>query len=336
MFEVLALIVAVPVAVLFQGVALHYLLHPSALAEPLTAFLGAQALAAAGQAVVFRRLLPAAQRFPRGAVLAQLWLLSFLVPCVGGLLEVVVTACGVWLPLPGKSRAMTTLGRPAFVSYLVSRVSHGGGARVQSRLANENVATHDRLAALVAIQHLPTRTTGGLLRDLLADPVDDLRLLAYGRLDQAENEIVTRISDGREALEHAQEEDEIHMLHHRLAELHFELVYQRLAQGDVHAHTIGQAEAHVRAALAVGEGERDAALWLLRARLALARGAAEEAGPFLERARALGFPRERLLPWLAEVAFRQGRHTQASEIVGELAARTGAPALKAVVEYWTR
>jgi len=336
MIDALVLLVVAPIAVLLQSAALWGAWHPPAWANPLALFFLLQAFAAAAEAVVFRRMLPAAQREPRAAVLAHLWLLSFLAPCVGGLIEVLVTAVGAWMPLPRQSRSIATLGRPTFVSHLVSRVVHGAGARVQSRLANAKATTDDRLAALVAIQHLPTRTTGALLRDLLADPVDDLRLLAYGRLDQAENEIVTRISDGRAALERAESDEDKHTLHRQLAELHFELIYQQLAYGDVHAHTIGQAEAHVRAALATKDGERDAALWLLQARLALARSAPDEAGPFLEQARDLGFPRERLLPWLAEVAFRQGQPAQAAAIVGELAARAGAPALKPVIEYWTR
>ncbi|MFX1716140.1 hypothetical protein [Paraburkholderia sp. A1RO-5L] len=334
------LVLALPLAVLLQGAALWSALHPNAgsviPAGPLANALLLQALAAAAEAIVFRAMLPAAQREPGRTALAHLWVLSFFVPCVGGLLEVLASHAGARLAIARQSRALDVVGRPEFVSHLVSRVSHAAGARVQARLANRHGATGDRLAALVSIQQLPTRTTGELLRNLLADPVDDLRLLAYGMLDQAENEIVNAIFACRDALERAGTEAEQQTLHRQLAELHFELVYQRLAQGDVYHHAIAEAEKHARCAQTLAHGERDAALYLLLARLALARDRADEAAPLLARARELNFPRERLLPWLAEAAFRQGHHAEATAIVGELARHAGTPALKPVIDYWTR
>jgi polysaccharide biosynthesis protein PelE len=336
MSDAAAILLVLPFAALLQGAALWSAFHPPAGFEPLACFLVLQVFAAAAEAVLFRRMMPAAQQEPRRAALAHLWALSFFAPCVGGLLEVLASRIGAKLAIARASREIDAVGRPEFVSHLVSRVSHAAGARVQARLANRHAATGDRLAALVSIQQLPTRTTGTLLRDLLADPVDDLRLLAYGMLDQAENEIVNQIFACRDALARAGTETEQQALHRQLAELHFELVYQRLAQGDVYHHAIAEAEAHARKAQALAQGDRDAALCLLLARLALARDRADEATPLLERARELSFPRERLLPWLAEAAFRQRRHAEAAAIVGELARHAGTPALKPVIDYWTR
>jgi polysaccharide biosynthesis protein PelE len=330
------ILLMLPFAALLQGAALWSAFHAPASFDPLACFLVPQALAAAAEAVLFRRMMPAAQREPRRATLANLWALSFFAPCVGGLLEVIASRLGARFAVEREAHEIDAVGQPEFVSHLVSRVSHAAGARVQARLANRHAATGDRLAALVSIQQLPARTTGALLRDLLADPVDDLRLLAYGMLDQAESEIVNQILSYRDALAHAGTETEQQALHRQLAELNFELVYQRLAQGDVYRHAIAEAEMHARKAQALAQGDRDAALCLLLARLALARDQPREATPLLERARELAFPRERLLPWLAEAAFRQHHHAEAAAIVGELARQAGTPVLKPVIDYWTR
>lgn len=336
MRDAAAITLVLPLAALLQGAALWSGFDPPAGLPALACFLALQAFAAAAEAVLFRRLLPAAQREPRSAALLHLWALSFFMPCVGGLLEVLASAAGSRSGAPREAGATGLVGRPEFVSHLVSRVSHAAGSRVRARLANRHAATSDRLAALVSIQQLPTRATGALLRDLLADPADDLRLLAYGMIDQAENDIVNRIFASQEALSRADTDAERHALHRRIAELNFELVYQRLAHGDVHHHALAEADKHARRAQALAHGERDAALHLLLARLALARGRADEAAPLLDRARALNFPRERLLPWLAETAFRRGRHAEAATLVGELARHAGTPALKPVIDYWNR
>ncbi len=336
MSDAASILLVLPLAMLLQGSALWSVFHPPAGVEPLACFLALQALAAAAEAVLFRCLMPTARQEPRGGVLLHLWTLSFFAPCVGGLLEVLASVAGARLAIARESRPIDIVGRPEFVSHLVSRVSHTAGARVQARISNRQASTDDRLAALISIQQLPTRTTGALLRNLLADPVDDLRLLAYGMLDQAENEIINRIFACEDALPRTDTKAEQQALHRQLAELHFELVYQRLARGDVYRHALAEAEMHARKAQALAEGERDAALCLLLARLALAGDRADEATPLLERARALNFPRERLLPWLAEAAFRQGRHAEVAAIVGELAQDAGTPTLQPVIDYWTR
>jgi tetratricopeptide (TPR) repeat protein len=248
---------------------------------------------------------------------------------------VLLTSClwAAWFPGTRESDQLADVPRPEFVTYLVSRVSHGGGARLQARLINTQVSSTDRLTALVAIQSMPTRTTGTLLRDLLADPIEDVRLIAYGTLDQAENEIMQKIFTTGKALEQAKDDSERHAINRRLAELYFELVYQNLVQGAVYRHTLEQADRYARAALAIDE--KDAALWLIRGRLALAEGRPDEAGQYMERALELGFPRERVIPWLAEVAFLRGDYAQTGQWLATLGNAAAMPTLKPTVTYWS-
>ena len=324
---------AVVVAAIAQVVALRQLLHPAASVDPLLLFLVLQAVAGLAEAVALSGFLPVRYREPWGASLLLLWLLCTFVPLCGGL--VVLTSC-IWAAcFPGsrESGLLADVPRPQFVTWLVSRVSHGGGARLQARLANTQVPATDRLSALVAIQGMPTRTTGTLLRELLADSLEDVRLIAYGTLDHAENEIMQKIFQTGKALEAANDDRERHALNRRLAELHFELVYQNLVQGVVYRHTLEQADRHARAALETDDS--DAALWLIRGRLALADGKPEDAEACMSRAQALGFPRERLVPWLAEVAYLRGDYRQVSTLLASLGNAAVFPTLKPVVSYWS-
>jgi hypothetical protein len=262
-----------------------------------------------------------------------LWLACTFVPLFGGL--VVLISC-LWAALfPGDkdSDQLADVPRPEFVTYLVSRVSHGGGARLQARLANTQVSPTDRLSALVAIQSMPTRTTGTLLRELLADPLEDIRLIAYGTLDHAENEIMQKIFQTSKALEATGSDVERHALNRMLAELYFELVYQNLVQGAVYRHTLQQADRYAQAALETDRS--DAALWLIRGRLALANGQPNAAHEFIGQALALGFPRERLVPWLAEADFLRGDYVRVKQLLASLGNAAALPTLKPVVKYWS-
>ncbi|CAN7577987.1 hypothetical protein LJR230_004068 [Trinickia sp. LjRoot230] len=287
------------------------------------------------QALLCHALLPAAYREPRGWALLWLWLACSFVPLLGGMVVLASCVWAAWFPGEDHKDRYGDIAAPQFVSYLISRVSHGGGARLQARLVNTQVAAQDRLSALVAIQSMPTRTTGPLLRDLLADPIEDVRLIAYGALDRAENEIMQRIFRTSEALEQtrADAREERHTLHRQLAELYFELVYQNLVQGAVYRHTLEQADRH--ATIALENDDNDAALWLIRGRVALANNQAEAAGRYIGKAEARGFPRERLVPWLAEAAFLRGEYSRVSELLGSLGNTAALPVLKPLVRYWS-
>ncbi len=263
-----------------------------------------------------------------------MWIFCTFVPLFSGIVVLVSCIWAVVFPGAKKSDELADVPRPEFVTYLVSRVSHGGGARLQARLANTQVASTDRLSALVAIQSMPTRTTGTLLRDLLADLLEDIRLIAYGTLDHAENEIMQKIFQTSKTLEVTAKDSERHALNRLLADLYFELVYQNLVQGAVYKNTLEQADRYAQVALETDPG--DAALWLIRGRLSLAQGMPEEeAHAHIERALELGFPRERLVPWLAEAAFLRGDYKRVSKLLASLGNAASLPTLKPVVKYWS-
>jgi polysaccharide biosynthesis protein PelE len=335
MSDVLIPALATLIALALQYAALAGVPHAPAALDPFLAFCVLQAVAGCVEAWAIRLLLPASYQQPARPTLLLLWLLCTLVPLAGGLIALVSCAWAYWFPAARANDQLTDVARPQFVTHLVSRVSHGSGARLQARLANTQVSTTDRLSALVAIQNMPTRTTGSLLRGLLTDPVEDIRLIAYGTLDQAENEIMQKIFDNTKALESAATDDERHALHCRLAELHFELVYQNLVQSAVFQHTLEEAERHAAIALSLASSDKDAALWLIRGRLALASSQPDAAAAHLAEAQRLGFPRERLLPWLAEAAFLKGDYARTRELLASLGSAAALPVLKPVVEYWS-
>lgn len=300
---------------------------------PFLIYLAWQCVAGFAEAVMFRECLPYEYRFPRKATLLLLWLACTLVPLLGGF--IILFACGwaKWFPGTVPSPQIVIVPRPTFVSNLVSQVTHGSGARLQARVSNVAVPAPDRLSALVAIQQMPTRTTSPLLRELLTDPLEDVRLIAYGRMDQAENEIMQKIFAARKQIAYAANDSQLQALHRLLAELYFELAYQNIVQGAVQTHALQQADQHAQEALAIRGG--DAALWLRRGRLALVNGNPTLARESFEQARKLGFPADRLAPWMAEAAFLNGDYDAVHTLLEPLRSHAALPVFKPVVEYWS-
>ncbi|MCG5258858.1 lipopolysaccharide N-acetylglucosaminyl transferase [Cupriavidus gilardii] len=341
------------------------------------AYLGMQAAAAAMLAMPLRRLLARYIRTPIRPASAYLLVAGAFVP-LGGLLVVLLgMALAAPRPRARAARGLAFVPLPESVSGPGACVSHGAGpndgrhgcvlpgspdraaGRLRAELANAAASDARRLSALGALQAMPARSTSPLLRALLDDSIDDVRLLAYGMLDAAEQRLTRQILQAQDCL-HALGDDgdpaSRAAVHEHLAQLHWELVYQNLAQGDVRSHTLEQADRHAEAALqalsqapgattlylraADGSGVASpvAGLWQLRGRLALARRDPAAARAALQRATALGFPRERALPLLAEAAYLEGDFAAVGAAMRSLRQAASLPALpqlQPLLRYWT-
>lgn len=301
-------------------------------------------------------LLPERYRQWRRPQFAFLWLLLAVVPLLGLLCAPLAIALGTSLRHRERNLPIEHVDEPQFAAGSVGTVSYGRGARLKAELQNADAPTSFRMTALLAMQSMPVRTVSPLLQDMLADPLDDIRLLAYGILDNREKQLTQRIlaerakldartgdkADGkrdgkadnkadnkRAAPLSAAERGEINKA---LAELYGELIYENLVTGDVYRNAADQADAYARAAL--DDLPDDAALWRLRGRLALGNGELDAAETMLGRAIEFGFPRERMLPYLAEAAYLRGDYARVRALLAESTQYATLPTLRPVLEYW--
>jgi len=314
---------------------------PDALAAPtntalLLSCLALQAVGALCIALGSVRLLPPRYRHPRHSPLAYLWLFSFALPFGGLLCTLGAFALAAALPRTERNRPIDLIYEPEFVANLMGTVSYGRGARLKAELQNAEASTSFRMTALLAMQSMPVRTVSPLLQSMLADPLDDIRLLAYGILDSREKQLTQRILAERAKLDGkgqpAAVGDAWRLANKTLAELYGELIYENLVTGDVYRNAAEQADAYARAALEADPD--DAALWRLRGRLALDAQDCDAAQALLQRAIDRGFPRERMLPYLAETAYVRRDFARVRQLLAQIDARSALPTLQPVLAYW--
>ena len=212
-------------------------------------------------------------------------------------------------------------------------------AGLRSFLSNSDVPMNSRMGAMVALQYVSGRVSSPLLRDVLSDPSEDLRLLAYGMLDNQEKRINRAIDEELKIFATASQDateaplnEEALTAAQRLSDLYWELVYQELALGDLRHYAIKESLRYCQ--LVLQQQADNAALELRHGRLLHGLGQSTEADAAYQRAIKLGLPAIRVLPYQAELCFEQRNFAEARRLMQELTNWGSLPRLRPIIDYW--
>lgn len=318
-----------------ESAALALLARGDAALQTLAAVVVLHGAASALVAVAIGLLFPPAYRRPRRWVWLALVGWNFFVPVVGLAVSLVGVIAGTVFPQLLKPEVFRRVAAPDYTATRDYDLTRLRGAAVRARLRAHEVPATARAEALLAIGSAATPSSGAVLREMLTDPSDDIRLLAYGLLDRREKAISEQLVRSRSVLAAAQEigdRDTARIVHHQIGELYWELVYQELVQGDMQRYALEQALVHVEQALD-GSGA-DGARWLLIGRIRLKRGELEPARSALQAALEYGAPRRSVLPYLAELAFGERRYAEVRKLMYELGAQPASQQLAALQQFW--
>lgn len=322
----------IPLALNLEAMALLFLTSGIESNWVMLAYFGSHGLASIILAVPIWRTLPAELRLPAPLVLFWLFLFNLLAPT-----SILWVRLAIWLGhkyrLIRKQDPVGTVFEPVYSIYRRNEKRNVRSGRLRTQLTADGVAADDRMSALLSIQEVPASVTADLLRQLLADPLDDIRLLAYGMLDGKEKAISQRLLAEEKTLKEATADDERFGAHKRLAELQWELVFQKLVQGDMRLFACRQARTHAQAALNIKSD--DAGIWFLLGRVNLVLRDLAAGQQALGRAQQCGLPRTVVIPYLAEYAYAERQFAKIAALYGELTAVPGALQLASSYTYWT-
>lgn len=323
------------IAIVLEAIAVWWI-WPLVESNPinLLAFLALHGLASLCLAAILTLGLPAQMRKPAPAVILLLFGFSFFVPILGLIGMIVGALVSRFLPrlvpeLPYAEIPPIEFEFPP--REIRERTKYGQGG-LTSRLKDAGVPKEARFKSLLALQGMPAKIANPLLQDMLGDPADEVRLVAYGILDNQEKNINQHIHDEIEKLQDADSPEMELIALRRLAELYWELVYGGLVHGDVREHAMGETDRYLTQAMRIAP--EDAGLWFLKGRLLLfKRDPAAEAA--LHRAVANGLEESRVLSYFAQIAFERRDYTEVRRIFSSLSESQYAARLRPAVRYWS-
>lgn len=212
-----------------------------------------------------------------------------------------------------------------------------------------------RLKAVMATRHMAPREAMEIWSKATRDPVDDVRLLAYAMKDAHEKKLTDRVLSLTEALPQLPPRAQ-NACRKTIAALCWELVYHKLVQGAVRQHWLKNARTQMESVLTSssikpGDALSDSASapvrtasksspmspkhgrseasslsrgtdpdsWLLYGRILLESGEATLARKAFVNAQTHGADQQQLLPWFAEIAFRERRFSEVKRCLSMLA-----------------
>jgi tetratricopeptide (TPR) repeat protein len=170
-----------------------------------------------------------------------------------------------------------------------------------------------------------------LLKLAMRDMVDDVRLLAYSIKDNIEGQLNADIKESLSALKYLDGKPASGM-ERKLAYLYWELVYLELAEGDVLAYLLEQAELYARRYL---DALNDASVYLLLGRICLRAGNYDAARTAFEDAKTHGLAASAAAPYKAEAEFCAGNYIDVSrELVHVGEGDRAREPISPVYQYW--
>lgn len=305
----------------------------------LLSYLFAHAGACALLALFTLPLLTAEQSRPKIPMLMLMAVCSYAVPIAGFAGVLIGTVVLRFYRATRATEDFQSVHLPEF--DLHQRIQSGfRQTGLRAVLGNSEVPARSRMRAMVALQHMSGRISSPLLRNVLNDSSEDLRLLAYGMLDALERNISRAIDQELSTLRAAEEKEGSDPLGptglqaaEKLSALYWELVYQNLAQGDMRDYAIRESLRYCERVLA--QQPHHPQHNLRRGLLLHALGRIQEAEQAYIRAQQLGLPATRVLPYLAELSFEQRDFDKTRQLMQQLDEWSSLPRLRPVIDYWS-
>ncbi|SNY97999.1 HEAT repeat domain-containing protein [Halomonas sp. hl-4] len=279
-----------------------------------------------------RQTLPVAYQRPVMGSLLVLLLLVFLLPGIGilGLAMGVIPA--LYRAVPKHDAYWQALDLPPLPYQPLSPPSPDTTAMREglTSVLSYSESPVLRQEAILACRHLPRRQAVGLLRIGLADPTDDVRLLAYSMLSGIEREVDERIQ--LLAQQYGRDGDPFGHYAEALAVLYWEYDYLTLAQGNTVEFYLTRALAYIdQAIVQANRAHRQ----LLRGRICLALKDYKSAEAAFCQCERLGMNDDDLAPYRAEQAFLTRHYPTLRGHLSRLSPATQRhPVLHPLMEYW--
>jgi polysaccharide biosynthesis protein PelE len=233
-----------------------------------------------------------------------------------------------------KTETMRLAKTPKFIREKMLKSQTLDERKIREILTSESSSITEKINALTTI-NLETSSRANLInRALLSETADEIRLLAFSLLAKQENEINEQINHLLNKLKNTSNKIFAAKIHKHLALLYWKLIDFNLAQEDFVDFTINKSLAYANKALK--EFPEDNALWVLLGKIYISQNDITKAYDALNRATRLHASDRKVLPYLAELSFKNKNYEEMKNYLFMNKSLHNIPALSPIINFWEK
>jgi tetratricopeptide (TPR) repeat protein len=264
------------------------------------------------------------------ALIVMLFLLVFFVPVLGILGSLIIARA---LSLSQDNYRKHPIHHVVLDDADVPLRNKYGAGGLRVNLQSADMPLVNRINALKILSTMAPGKINNLIRTILPDKQEELRLLAFNLLKSQEKTIFPEISKALQLLKNEKSALKQAKLHKWIALEYWELVYRSLVEPNLVDFVLQQAYHYTQ--LALDYFEYDATLWLLLGRIFHRQNYVEQAVNAFERALACGAREDTIVPYLVEAYFYQRKFSAIKPLIAAQKKIYYAQISQAVIDFWS-
>jgi polysaccharide biosynthesis protein PelE len=276
-------------------------LHP--VWAQLMLFLTGHVIASATFSLLLAGALPRRYEVNRWGALALFFCFTFFIPVFGALGMLAILTYFRFFQRQVTRTEFFSAAMPPFMHEAGGPAPGMGEGGAWSRLRTVGLPRASRLKALLAVGSGSGLNASRLLQLATSDNDDEIRLLAFNLYDRREKVISAAISAALKELRSTDVPAVQASLCRTLAFAYWEVLYNGMEKNELALFFAEQSISYANRALELGG--YDAGLQVLLGRIYLWKGELERAETFIQTALEQGAHRDRVIPYLAEFAYRR-------------------------------
>jgi polysaccharide biosynthesis protein PelE len=255
----------------------------------------------------------------------------FFVPILGIMSSLIITR---WLCLGQQSAKMQSIRSISLSDPLRPLRKKYGVSGLKIHLQSHEFPLYARVNALKSLSAIPADKSNNLIRTVLPDKQDELRLLAFKLIDQQEKKIVKQINSALELSKNSLSENEKTKLYKWLALEYWELVHCSLIEPVMLNFVLNQTIHYIN--LSKEHSDNDPSLWYLLGRIHLIKTNYELAINAFEQAIKHGYLKNRVLPYLAEAYFFQHKYHETKQLLSSIHTLGTGQISHTIIAFWSQ
>jgi len=276
--------------------------------------------------------LPKKFQQPRWPITLLFFSISMCVPIIGILFLIIAVILSYWFERKVPEKIIQAIFSPTFMREKVTVPTSFGESGAWVRLHSSQASNTDRMQAMVAINTAETSAANRLNMDMLQNENDQLRLYAFGLIDKRTKQIDQRISKLKQQLVETEVAIDQAKIKKSLALLYWEMVFTNLVKDDLLTYAVTKTIEYTSEALE--QMPEDMGLWVLSGKIYFYKKEYSKAKEAFEKAEKFRAPYEKILPYLAELSFKERDFAKIREYLSLSDTFRYMPKLYNIAKFW--